>query len=85
MLSYEKAAQFHTQLASRSSRLIYLPQNFVDLIWTSKPARSKEPIFIQPKEFTGKDNLAKLAELRTLIRKQPPATPSYSKAPATPA
>lgn len=85
MLSYEKASQFNSQLAAKSSKLVYPPQNFVDLIWKDKPPKSKEPIFQQPIEFTGREASDKLAELRSWIRKQPPATLSYSKAPATPA
>ena len=85
MLSHEKATLFNTQLTAKSSKLIYPPQNFVDLIWKDKPPKSKEPIFIQPLEFTGKEASAKLGELRSWIKKQPPATLSYSKAPPTPA
>jgi Xaa-Pro aminopeptidase len=85
MLAHEKAVLFNTQLTARNSKLIYPPQNFVDLIWKDKPARPKEPIFIQPIEFTGKEASAKLAELRDWIKQQPPSTLSYSKAPATPA
>ena len=84
MLSHEKAVLFNTQLTAKSSKLIYPPQNFVDLIWKDKPPKSKEPIFIQPMEFTGKEASTKLAELRSWIKSQPPATLSYSKAPATP-
>jgi Xaa-Pro aminopeptidase len=36
MLLYEKAFQFNSQLAVKSSKLIYPPQNFVDLIWKDK-------------------------------------------------
>jgi len=85
MLSHEKAALFNSQLTAKSSKLIYPPQNFVDLIWKDKPPKSKEPIFIQPVEFTGQEASAKFAELRSWIKKQPPSTLSYSKAPPTPA
>jgi Xaa-Pro aminopeptidase len=85
MLAHEKAVLLNTQLTAKNSKLIYPPQNFVDLIWKDKPPRSKEPIFMQPMEFTGKEASAKLAELRDWIKQQPPATLSYSKAPATPA
>jgi Xaa-Pro aminopeptidase len=85
MLSHEKAATFNAQLTAKSSKLIYPPQNFVDLIWKDKPMRSREPIFVQPMEFTGKDASSKLSELRSWVRKYPPATLSYSKAAPTPA
>lgn len=40
---------------------------------------------MQPKEFTGREAPSKIAELRSWLRKQPPATLSYSKAAPTPA
>ncbi|EPQ56893.1 Creatinase/aminopeptidase, partial [Gloeophyllum trabeum ATCC 11539] len=85
MITHEKASQLSAQLAAKGSKLIYPPQNLVDLLWKDKPQRSKERIFIQGREFTGKDATAKLAELREWIKAQPPATLSYSQAPPTPA
>ena len=55
-------------------------QNLVDLVWRDKPPRSKEPIYIQPQEFTGMSAGEKLARLREWIRQQRPSMPSYSKA-----
>ncbi|KAH7928918.1 Creatinase/aminopeptidase [Leucogyrophana mollusca] len=83
MIAHEKATQLNTQLNIKNSKLIYPPQNFVDLTWKDKPLRSKDPIFIQSSEFTGKVASAKIAELRAWIRAQPAAVPSYSKAPPT--
>lgn len=50
-----------------------------------KPLQFKEPIFVQPKEFTHKEAASKVAELQSWVKKQPPATLSYSKAAPTPA
>lgn len=85
MLSHDKATAFNTKLTAKNSKLIYPPQNFIDLIWKDKPARSKERIFVQPLEFTGKEAAVKIAEMRKWVRAQPAATLSYSKAPPTPA
>jgi Xaa-Pro aminopeptidase len=54
MISHEKATLLNSKLAARSSKLVYPPQNLVDLIWKDKPAKSKESIYTQPMEFTGK-------------------------------
>jgi Xaa-Pro aminopeptidase len=83
MLPHEKATALNTQLASRNSKLVYPPQNLVDLIWKTKPSRSKDPIYIQPTEFTGMDAEQKIRAIRNWITQQAPAVPSYSKAPPT--
>lgn len=85
MISHTKATEISGQLTSRNSKLVYPPQNLIDLIWKDKPVRSKEPIFIHPMEFTGKSTTDKLVEIRTWIRDMPPATLSYSKSAPTPA
>ncbi|KZT04219.1 Creatinase/aminopeptidase [Laetiporus sulphureus 93-53] len=84
MVSYEKATKLNQALVGKSCKLVYPPQNLVDLIWVEKPSRSKEPIFVQPHQFTGKEAGAKLAELRAWIGNQAPTVPSYSKEPPKP-
>ena len=84
MLSYTKATELNTQLSHKASKLVYPPQNLIDLVWKDKPLRSKEPIFIHPMEFTGKSTPDKLANIRTWIRDTPPTTASYSKSAPTP-
>ncbi|TDL21422.1 Creatinase/aminopeptidase [Rickenella mellea] len=83
MISYAKAAQLTKDLQARSAKLVFPPQNYVDLIWKTKPARSKEPIFIQRTSFAGQSASSKLAALREWIAEQPPSKPSYSKGPPT--
>ena len=83
MPSHTKATELNNQLTPKGSKLVYPPQNLIDLIWKDKPLRSKEPIFIHPKEFTGKSTLEKLADIRTWIRDTPPTTSSYSKSAPT--
>ncbi|KAI6037564.1 Creatinase aminopeptidase [Pisolithus marmoratus] len=43
MISHEKATRLNTQLNAKGSKLIFPPQNFIDLCWKDKPTRSKEP------------------------------------------
>jgi Xaa-Pro aminopeptidase len=85
MISHDKATLLNAQLNQKNSKLIYPPQNFIDIVWKDKPLRSKEPVFIQSLEFTGREASTKIAEVRAWIQDQPPAVPSYSKATPTPA
>ncbi|EIN13518.1 Creatinase/aminopeptidase [Punctularia strigosozonata HHB-11173 SS5] len=73
MLSHEKATHLNTLLSRKNSKLVYPPQNLVDLVWKDKPSRSKEPVYVQDIEFTGREATDKLAELRAWIKAQPPA------------
>ena len=79
MLSHTKATLLNSLLPPKGSKLVYPPQNLIDLVWKDKPLRSKEPVFIHPMEFTGKSTRDKLADIRTWIRDTPPTTTSYSK------
>jgi len=83
MLCYTKARELYDQLSPKGSKLIYPPQNLIDLVWEDKPLRPGEPICIHPMQFTGKSAMDKLADIRTWIRKTPPITTPYSKFPPT--
>ncbi|KAF9490673.1 Creatinase/aminopeptidase [Pleurotus eryngii] len=85
MLPHEKATLLNSKIGPLNSKLVFPPQNLVDLVWTDKPAKSKDPVFLQPREFTGEDATRKLEKVREWIREQPASTLSYSKAPPTPA
>jgi Xaa-Pro aminopeptidase len=54
MITHEKAPLTSSKLNSHSSKLVFPSQNLVNLIWKDKLPKLKEPIFIQPIEFTGK-------------------------------
>ena len=56
MISNETAQQFYPLLKAKNSKLVYPPQNLIDLIWLNKPERSKNRIFVQPIEYTGESN-----------------------------
>ncbi|OCH88157.1 Creatinase/aminopeptidase, partial [Obba rivulosa] len=79
MIPHEKATALNATLQPNSSKLIFPPQNLVDLIWRNKPGRSREPIFVQPSQFTGLEAGAKLTKLREWISQQPPSVPTYAK------
>ncbi|KAJ7785467.1 peptidase M24, structural domain-containing protein [Mycena olivaceomarginata] len=83
MISHEKATLISNQLSSLDSKMIYPPQNLVDLVWKDKAAKSREPLFRQPIEFTGQEASSKLRRLREWISEQPPSVPAYSKTPPT--
>ncbi|KAJ6491425.1 Creatinase aminopeptidase [Mycena vitilis] len=83
MISHEKATLLNTKLAPLDSKMIYPPQNLVDLAWKDKAPKSREPLFKQPIEFTGREASSKLNELRGWIHQQPPSVPAYSKTPPT--
>ncbi|KAG5221586.1 Creatinase/aminopeptidase [Salix suchowensis] len=53
MLPHEKATLLNSKIGPLNSKLVFPPQNLVDLVWTDKPAKSKDPVFLQPREFTG--------------------------------
>ncbi|CCM03196.1 uncharacterized protein FIBRA_05320 [Fibroporia radiculosa] len=80
MITHQNAVKLNQALQKKKSKLVYPPQNLVDIIWAERPSRSREPVFVQPLSFTGKEAGAKLAELRAWITEQAPSVPSYSKA-----
>ncbi|KAF8893619.1 peptidase M24, structural domain-containing protein [Infundibulicybe gibba] len=84
MISHENATHINSKITQLNSKLVYPPQNLIDLIWKDKPPKSKEPVYLQPIEYTGKDAGSKLNKLRDWIKKQPHSVPSYSKSPPTP-
>jgi len=53
MLSHEKARLLNTTLPRLDSKIVYPPQNLVDLVWRDKPPKPKEPVYEQGTEFTG--------------------------------
>lgn len=81
LISYEKATALNAELKKKSSKLQYPPQNLVDLVWRDKPPRSREPIYVQPQEFSGLGANQKLELIREWIMMQAPAVPAYSKSP----
>lgn len=78
MISYEKISAVTSKL-DHQSKMVYLVQNLVDLVWRDKPAKSMEPVFMQPIEFTGEHSSSKIQRVRDWVRGVPPDLPSYSR------
>ena len=53
MISHEKATLLNSKLGAIQSKLVYPPQNLVDLIWKAKPVKPDAAIYIQSTEFAG--------------------------------
>ncbi|KAN0103771.1 Creatinase aminopeptidase [Russula decolorans] len=86
MISNEIAKQFYPLLKAKNSKLVYPSQNLIDMIWVNKPVRSKNKIFFQPPEFTGKDASRKLDDIRDWIETYTPPTGAspFQNAPSLP-
>lgn len=70
MISHERATRLYKGLYDRGSKLAHPRQNLVDLVWEDRPKRPKDPVYVQPVQFTGKEANQKLSEIRKWIRKQ---------------
>jgi hypothetical protein len=70
MISHERATKLYKGLYDRGSKLAHPRQNLVDLIWEDRPKRPRDPVYVQPVEFTGRDIKEKLSDIRRWIRKQ---------------
>ena len=53
MVSHEKATLLSSKLNALESKLVYPPQNLVDLTWKAKPIKPDAAIYIQSVEFAG--------------------------------
>ncbi|ESK89285.1 putative aminopeptidase cytoplasmic [Moniliophthora roreri MCA 2997] len=69
-LSYSDAVSLDSKLKKVGSALFYPETNLVDAIWSDKPSRSQEPIYLHPIEFTGEHARDKLRRLRQWIQGQ---------------
>ncbi|KAF9038712.1 peptidase M24, structural domain-containing protein [Panaeolus papilionaceus] len=78
MISHEKATLLNSKLAPLDSKLVYPPQNLIDLVWKDKLPKSTDNVYVHSLEFTGVGADLKLAKVREWIKAQPPAVPSYS-------
>ncbi|KAF9020661.1 Creatinase/aminopeptidase [Hymenopellis radicata] len=80
MLPYEKAVHITNLLNDQEAKMVYPIQNLVDLVWKDKPSRSKDPVFLQPREYTGEEASSKLAKVKAWVEAQRPDKPSYARA-----
>ena len=69
MISHEKATLLNSKLGAIQSKLVYPPQNLVDLIWKAKPVKPDAAIYIQSTEFAGVlDNISGVTLLIIMLR-----------------
>lgn len=68
LISGRSAHSLSCQLAAKGIDLVPLQTNFVDEIWTNRPAPSKSPIKIHPFELAGEDISTKLDRVREILR-----------------
>jgi len=78
MISNETALQLYPLLQAKKSKLVYPSQNLIDLVWEGKPTRSKNKIYVQPIEYTGKDASKKIIQVRDWIKNLPVSSHSNS-------
>ena len=79
MISWAVASVLNTAVQRKGAKLVFPTQNLVDLVWKTKPARSKEVINVHSRRFAGQDAESKIAQIRRWIGNHPPARPSYAK------
>ncbi|KAF9000416.1 hypothetical protein BDQ17DRAFT_1359572 [Cyathus striatus] len=84
MVAHEKAALLNSRINSKDSKLVFPPQNLVDLAWKDKPPKSLEPLYVHGIEYTGRDATYKIAKIRDWIKQYPPAVSSFHKGPPKP-
>jgi Xaa-Pro aminopeptidase len=53
LISHSLAASLSVQLSEEKVELVYPSANLVDRIWDTRPAPSKELVFIQPVKYAG--------------------------------
>jgi len=73
MVSHEKATLLSSKLNALESKLVYLPQNLVDLnlvdlTWKVKPIKPDAAIYIRHFEFAGRDALSQSSTISSSIR-----------------
>ncbi|THU90873.1 Creatinase/aminopeptidase [Dendrothele bispora CBS 962.96] len=79
MVTYSKVMHINSKIQTRGCKMAYPIQNLVDMIWKSKPPKSREPVFVQPVQYAGESADSKLERLRDWIRSQPPDVGQFSR------
>lgn len=59
--------QLQNILLAKNSKLVYLTENLIDLLWTDQLARPAAPISLHGIEYSGKPAQEKIAELQTQL------------------
>ena len=70
LISFQAVTVLNNTLKPKNSKLRYPAQKLVDLLWSEKPPRSREQIYVQPNEFTDTGAGEKLTKLREWIKQE---------------
>ncbi|KAK4700784.1 Xaa-Pro aminopeptidase, partial [Phenoliferia sp. Uapishka_3] len=76
LTSATTAQSLLSKLSPLDISIVY-PDNLVDKIWTSRPARSSAPITVHPLRFSGQVSSEKIKNLRSFISSHPSNADSY--------
>lgn len=66
----DTANLYKSKLKEKQITLVSLPDNLVDLVWTSKPVAPKHKVFIHPIQYSGKSHEQKISEIRKELEKK---------------
>ncbi|EPQ30975.1 uncharacterized protein PFL1_01164 [Pseudozyma flocculosa PF-1] len=70
LISADDAKDISSELAKIGSSLVGIRDNLVDQVWTDRPSRPHEPIFVLTDEYAGRGYADKIQELRDEISKK---------------
>ena len=58
------------KIAEEKHASMHVNEDLIDLIWTDRPALSKEPMFILEEKYSGKSTAAKIADVRAKMKEE---------------
>lgn len=58
------------KIASEKQASLHVNEDLIDLIWSDRPALSKEPLFLLEEKYTGKCTKEKIADLRKVMKEE---------------
>lgn len=70
LITADDAQDISAELNKVGSQLVPLEHNLVDAIWSDRPARPHEPVFVLGEEYAGRSVSDKIRELRDELKKK---------------
>ncbi|PWY99693.1 putative aminopeptidase P, cytoplasmic [Testicularia cyperi] len=70
LISADDAKDISAELAKIGSQLVPITENLVDQVWSDRPSRPGQPIFVLKDEIAGRSSADKIKELREEIKKK---------------
>lgn len=58
------------KIAEKKQASLHVDEDLIDLIWSDRPALSKEPLFLLEEKYTGKSTKDKIADLRKAMKEE---------------